>query len=121
MKVEKQLFLQALTLLNRDEQISELDLCDEMSEELKEEIKLAEGEFDLNEYEIELLKEKFPELPQIKKIKLFRTNRNPKVQYEFEDIEISNNKDEGLNSWENFTKEILEFLNTLPNHIRIQY
>ena len=39
----KTTILQALTLLNRDEQISELDLCDEMSEELKEEIRLAEG------------------------------------------------------------------------------
>ena len=29
-------------------------------------------------------------------------------------------KDQELNSWENFTKEILEFLDTLPNHIRIQ-
>ena len=38
----------------------------------------------------------------------------------FEDIEISEIKDQGLNSWENFTKEILEFLDTLPNHIRIQ-
>ena len=45
----KTTILQALTLLNRDEQISELDLCDEMSEELKDEIKLAEGEFEMNE------------------------------------------------------------------------
>jgi ABC-type dipeptide/oligopeptide/nickel transport system ATPase subunit len=102
----KTTILQALTLLNRDEQVSELDLCDEMSEELKD--------------ETEILKEKFPGLPKIKKIKLFRTNRNQKVQYEFEDIEISEIKDQGLNSWENFTKEILEFLDTLPNHIRIQ-
>ena len=116
----KTTILQALTLLNRDEQISELDLCDEMSEELKDEIKLAEGEFEMNEHEIGILKEKFPGLPKIKKIKLFRTNRNQKVQYEFEDIEISEIKDQGLNSWENFTKEILEFLDTLPNHIRIQ-
>ena len=116
----KTTILQALTLLNRDEQISELDLCDEMSEELKDEIRLAEGEFEMNEHEIEILKEKFPGLPQIKKIKLFRTNRNEKVQYEFEDVEISEIKDQGLNSWENFTKEILEFLDTLPNHIRIQ-
>ena len=115
----KTTILQALTLLNRDEQISELDLCDEMAEELKEEIKLVEGEFQLNEYEIELLKEEFPKLPQIKKIKLFRTNRNQKVQYEFEDKEISNNN-QGFNSWKNFTAEILEFLNTLPNHIQIQ-
>ena len=56
----KTTILQALTLLNRDEEISELDLCDEMSEELKEEIRLAEGEFELNQHEIELLKEKFP-------------------------------------------------------------
>ncbi|MDB4840193.1 AAA family ATPase [Nitrosopumilus sp.] len=116
----KTTILQALTLLNRDEKISELDLCDEMTEELKEEIKLAEGEFELNEYEIEIIKEKFPGLPEIKKIKLFRTNRNPKVQYEFEGAEISDADDEGLNSWENFTREILEFLDTLPNHIRIQ-
>ena len=91
-----------------------------MAEELKEEIRLAEGEFEMNEYEMEIIKEKFPELPQIKKIKLFRTNRNQKVQYEFEDIEINEIQDQGLNSWENFTKEILEFLDTLPNHIRIQ-
>ena len=116
----KTTILQALTLLNRDEKISDLDLCDEMTEELKEEIRLAEGEFELNDYEMEILKEKFPDLPEIKKIKLFRTNRNPKVQYDFEETEISDVDDEGLNSWENFTKEILEFLDTLPNHIRIQ-
>ena len=116
----KTTILQALTLLNRDEKISDLDLCDEMTEELKEEIRLAEGEFELNENEIEVLKEKFPDLPEIKKIKLFRTNRNPKVQYEFEDENISEVDDEELNSWENFTKEIIEFLDTLPNHIRIQ-
>ena len=85
----KTTILQALTLLNKDEQVSELDLCDEMSEELKDEIRLAEGDFDLNQHEREILKEKFPSLPDIKKIKLFRTNRNQKVQYEFEDIEIS--------------------------------
>ena len=53
----KTTILQALTLLNRDEQVSELDLCDEMSEELKDEIRLAEGEFEMNEHEIEILKE----------------------------------------------------------------
>ena len=37
-----------------------------------------------------------------------------------EDIEINEIQDQGLNSWVNFTKEILEFLDTLPNHIRIQ-
>ena len=115
----KTTILQALVLLNRDEQVSELDLCDEMDEELKDEIRLAEGEFELNQNEIGLIKEKFPGLPEIKKIKLFRTNRHPTVQYEFENIELSEDEDEGLNSWENFSKQILEFLDTIPNHLRI--
>jgi len=116
----KTTILQALTLLNRDEQVSELDLCDEMHEELKDEIRLAEGDFDFSQHEREILKEKFPSLPDIKKIKLFRTNRNQRVQYEFEDIELSEEENKGLNSWENFSKQIIEFLDTIPNHLRIQ-
>ena len=42
----KTTILQALTLLNREHQLSDLDLCDEMVEELKNEVMLAEGEFD---------------------------------------------------------------------------
>src|SRR3989344_4734833 len=116
----KTTILQALTLLNRDERVSELDLCDELSEELKGEIKLVEGEFELNSDEIRLLKQSFPGLPEMRKIKLFRTNKKPKVQYEFEDIQISEETDRGLNSWENFSKQILSFLDTIPNHLRIQ-
>ena len=116
----KTTILQALTLLNKNEQISELDLCDEMHEELKNEIRLAEGEFELNQNEKMILKEKFPGLPEMKKIKLFRTNRNQKVQYEFEDMELSESENEGLNSWENFSRQIIGFLDTIPNHLRIQ-
>ncbi len=116
----KTTILQALTLLNRDEIVSELDLCDELSEELKGEIRLAEGEFELNSNEIRLLKQSFPGLPEMKKIKLFRTNKKQKVQYEFEDIQISEETDRRLNSWENFSKQILNFLDTIPNHLRIQ-
>jgi len=47
----------------------------------------AEGEFELSTNEIRLLKEKFPNLPEMKKIKLYRTNKNPNVQYEFENCE----------------------------------
>jgi len=116
----KTTILQALTLLNRDEEVSELDLCDEMSEELKDEMRLAEGEFELNQHEISLIKEKFPSLPDIKKIKLIRTNRNPKIQYEFENIKLGENESKGINSWENFSKQIFGFLDTIPNHLRIQ-
>ncbi len=115
----KTTILEALILLNKDEQVSELDLCDEMDEELKDEIRLAEGEFELNQNEISLIKEKFPSLPEIKKIKLLRTNRSPEVQYEFVDIELTEDEDKGLNSWENFSKQILGFLDTIPNHLRI--
>ncbi len=116
----KTTILQALTLLNKDEIISELDLCDEMSEELKNEIRLAEGEFDLSTNEIRLLKERFPNLPEIKKIRLYRTNNDSRVRYEFDDIQLSEDENKGLNSWENFTKKILNFLETIPNHLRIQ-
>ncbi|MCV0431768.1 AAA family ATPase [Nitrosopumilus sp.] len=116
----KTTILQALTLLNREEQVSELDLCDEMNEELKEEMRLAEGEFDLSQHEMSLIKEKFPGLPEIKKIRLFRTNENPNVQYEFDDIELSEDENKGINSWENFSRQIFGFLDTIPNHLRIQ-
>jgi len=116
----KTTILQALTLLNKDELVSELDLCDEMTEELKEEMKLAEGEFELSKNEINLIKEKFPNLPEINRIKLFRTNKKPQVQYSFENIKISEESDGGLNSWENFSKRIMDFLDTIPNHLRIQ-
>ena len=118
----KTTILQALTLLNREESVSELDLCDEMSEELKEEIKLVEGEFELNTKETGLVKEKFPDLPDITKIRLFRDNKNPDVQYEFDEISTTENesKDDKLNSWENFSRDILGFLDTIPNHIKIQ-
>ncbi|MFB5623683.1 MAG: AAA family ATPase [Nitrosopumilus sp.] len=116
----KTTILQALTLLNKDEEVSELDLCDEMNEELKEEMRLAEGEFDLSQNEISIIKEKFPGLPDIKKIKLFRTNKNPRVQYEFENIKLSEEENKGLNSWENFSRQIFGFLDTIPNHLRIQ-
>ena len=69
----KTTILQALTLLNKEEIVSELDLCDEMTERLKSEIKVVEGDFDLNHDEIEIIKEKFPDL-QLSKLKIFRTN-----------------------------------------------
>ena len=54
--------LQALTLLNKEEGISDLDLCDEMTERLKSELKIVEGDFDLNHDESEIIREKFPDL-----------------------------------------------------------
>ena len=99
--------------------VSELDLCDEMVEELKSEIKLVEGEFDLNENEIELIREKFPAV-DLKKITIFRTNKNPEIQYDFGDPKLDQKTDIGLKSWKNLAGYILNFVDTIPNHIRIQ-
>ena len=116
----KTTILQALTLLNKDEGISELDLCDEMVEELKEEVRLAEGEFELNQHERNIIKQKFPGLAEIEKIRLVRTNQNPKIQYELEDMKLDESENTSINSWENFTRQVLGFLDTIPNHLRIQ-
>ncbi|HXG14472.1 MAG TPA: AAA family ATPase [Candidatus Nitrosotenuis sp.] len=117
----KTTILQALTLLNKEERVSELDLCDEMTEELKSEVVLVEGHFQLSSSETKLIKERFPHLPEITTIRIFRTNKNPKVQYEFGDIKLSDERNKALNSWENYTEKILDFISTIPNHIRIQF
>ena len=110
----KTTILQALTLLNKEQEISELDLCDELVEELKSEVKLAEGEFQLNHEETNLIKEAFPDIADINKIKIFRTNNNPIPQYDFGDIEISEAENGGLNSWENFRERVIGYLDTIP-------
>ncbi len=116
----KTTILQALTLLNKDEQLSDLDLCDEMYEELKSEVKLAEGEFELLPSETQIIKEKFPNIPEIEKLRIFRTNKNAQTQYDFGSTKISDEENKALNSWENFAENILNFVETIPNHIRIR-
>lgn len=117
----KTTILQALTLLNKDERLSDLDMCDEMTEELKSEIRLVEGEYALSSSETKLIKDKFPHLPEITSIKIFRTNTEPEVQYDFGTIKLSDARDKAINSWENYTEKILDFISTVPNHIRIQF
>ena len=116
----KTTILQALTLLNKEEGLSELDLCDEMTQELKSEINIVEGEFELSNHETHLIKEKFQSIPEIKKIRIFRTNKNPKIQYDFGNIRISEEENKALNSWENFAENVRSFVDTIPNHIRIR-
>jgi len=116
----KTTILEALTLLNKDEVVSDLDLCDEMIEELKNEIIITEGDFDLTPNETQIIKEKFPNIPEIKKLRIFRTNKKDKAQYDFGAIKISNEENKALNSWENFAENILNFVETIPNHIRIR-
>ena len=112
----KTTILQALTLLNKEEVVSELDLCDEMTERLKSELKIVEGDFDLNHDEIEIIKEKFPDL-QLKRLKIFRTNKDPEIQYDFGDIRIDEKEDQNLKHWRDATNQISNFVESLPNYI----
>ena len=40
--------------------------------------------------------------------------------YDFGGLDVSDDANEEINSWDNFTEKILGFLDTLPNHVRIQ-
>ena len=112
----KTTILQALTMLDKDEFISELDLCDEMTERLKSEIRIVEGDFELNRDETEIVKGRFPGL-ELKKLKIFRTNKNPEIQYDFDDIKIDQKEDENLEYWQNITKQLSNFVESIPNYI----
>lgn len=114
----KTTILEALTLLNKDGHVSELDLCDEMSEELKSEIVLAEGNFELTQTETTIIQENFPDIPKIREIRLFRTNKSSEVQYGFGDVQIDENIQPDSRSWSNFVNDVQVFLSTIPNHIR---
>lgn len=116
----KTTILEALTLLNKDTKVSDLDLCDEMSEELKTETVIVEGEFELGDKEIKLIQDRFPNLDDIKKIRLYRTQKNPKVQYDFGDVTISEDANKRINSWENFVEKIQDFVSSIPHSLRIK-
>src|SRR5713226_7124628 len=116
----KTTILEALTLLNKDAKISELDLCDEMAEELKAELNLVEGDFELSEKETSIIREKFQNLQDIRKIRIYRTNKHPRVQYDFGEVKISGEASKRLNSWENFVDRIQDFVASMPNQIRIR-
>jgi len=112
----KTTILQALTMLNRDEMISELDLCDEMTEHLKSEIRIVEGDFELNHDETEIIKERFPSL-YLTKLKIFRTNKNPEIQYDFGDTHVNKEEHQNLEYWQDIIKKLTNFVESIPNHI----
>ena len=112
----KTTILQALTLLNKEESVSELDLCDEMTDRLKSEIRVVDGNFDLNHDETEIIREKFPGL-ELKKLKIFRTNKNPEIQYDFGDIKIDEKEEENLEQWQVITQNVSNFIESIPNYI----
>jgi len=103
-------------MLNRDEMISDLDLCDEMTEHLKSEIRIVEGDFELNHDETEIIKERFPSL-HLTKLKIFRTNKNPEIQYDFGDTHVNKEEHQNLEHWQDITKQLTNFVESIPNYI----
>ncbi len=116
----KTTILQALTLLNKDEKLSDLDLCDEMFDELKQEIRIVEGEFELSDNETGLIREHFPNLPELQRIKIYHTNTSGAAEYDFGDYRIGDTKRSSVNAWENFRASIFGFLDTIPSHIGVR-
>lgn len=114
----KTTILQALTLLNRDESVSDLDLCDELTDELKSEMVLVEGNFDMTAAETSMIQERFPDLPPLKNLRIFRTNKIPDAQYDFGDLQIPEDDTTDTVSWETLTHDIQKFMDTIPNHLR---
>ena len=41
---------------------------------------------------------------------IYRTNKNPRVQYDFGEVKISGEASKRLNSWENFVDRIRSFV-----------
>jgi len=70
----------------------------------------------LNRDETEIVKGRFPGL-ELKKLKIFRTNKNPEIQYDFGDIKIAQKEDENLEYWQNITKQLSNFVESIPNYI----
>ena len=114
----KTTILQALTLLNRDESVSDLDLCDELTDELKSEMVLAEGSFEMTAAETSMIQERFPDLPPLKTLRIFRTNKAPDAQYDFGDLQIPEDDTTDTASWETLTHDIRKFMDTIPNHLQ---
>src|SRR5207245_10625187 len=90
-----------------------------MAKELKAEINLVEGDFKLSEKETSIIREKFQNLQDIRRIRIYRTNKKPKVQYDFGEIKISGEASKRLNSWENFVNRIQDLIASMPNSILI--
>jgi energy-coupling factor transporter ATP-binding protein EcfA2 len=78
----KTALLEALTHLNKDASIAELDLCDEMHESLREGSVIVEGLFEFSDDEIAKFEKAFPSVQGLSKIRIARTYRSKAVTYD---------------------------------------
>ena len=68
----------------------------------------------INKRKISWACQKLKKSNYLEQIEIQKFNTNLKI------LNLVKMKDKGLNSWENFSKQILGFLDTIPNHLRIQ-
>src|SRR5437879_3003035 len=79
----KTALLEALTHLNKEAQIEELDLCDEMHEHLQEGSIIVEGLFEFSREETASLAKAFSSVPQITKLRIIRRYKTKPISYDF--------------------------------------
>jgi energy-coupling factor transporter ATP-binding protein EcfA2 len=82
----KTALLEALTQLNKEAQIEELDLCDEMHEHLQEGSVVVEGLFEFSKSETASLRKAFPSVSPITKLRISRKYKKKSVAYDLEGI-----------------------------------
>jgi AAA ATPase-like protein len=82
----KTALLEALTHLNKDAQIEELDLCDEMHEHLKEGSVVVTGVFEFSKDETAKLRKEFPLVPSMTKLAITRTYKRQMVVYDLQGV-----------------------------------
>jgi len=51
------------------------------------------------------------------KLKIFRTNKNPEIQYDFGDVHVNKEEHQNLEYWQDITKQLTNFVESIPNHI----
>ena len=83
----KTALLQALVHLNKDQEVGELDLCDEMWQafEAEPELRIVEGTFELSAEETAEIQESVAGSPAVKTLRIWRT-RHGSLEYEFPDV-----------------------------------
>ena len=79
----KTAILGALVHLNKDHEINEQDICDELVDRLGPDDRIVEGRFELSDAERELMQSALPGISQLTDALIFRPRNSKTVEYEF--------------------------------------
>jgi hypothetical protein len=79
----KTAILGALVHLNRDHEVNEQDICDELVDKLGPDDRIVEGRFELSDAERELMQSALPGISQLTDVLIFRPRNAKSAEYEF--------------------------------------